>query len=280
MIVDGKKIAENILKKVKTKVEELDCSPKLAVIMAGDDPVSERFLNMKRKKAEEVCIDFSVHRFRERVTTEEIVNLINSLEETSIIVQLPLPENIEMTKVIDSIPEKEDVDVLATRSNIAYLEERLTIYPPVTGAIIEILKTHNISVEKKKVVVVGRGALVGKPTIVWLKHIGAGLQEIDSYTDEEDKNIFLKEADIIISGVGEPGLIKPHMVKEGVVLLDAGTSESKGIIAGDIDPTCADKARLFTPVPGGIGPITVAVLLRNVVDYSIERAKLKAQLER
>ena len=275
MIVDGRAIADDLLGELKTRIDKLGCSPKLAVIMAGDDPVSERFLNMKRKRAEEVGIEVSIHRFRERVATEEIVDLINSLEETSIIVQLPLPENIEMTRVLDSVPEKEDVDVLATRSNIAYLEEKLTIFPPVTGAIREILHRHKISLEGKKVVVVGRGHLVGKPTIIWLKHLGADLHEVDNYTDEEDRNIFIKEADVLITGAGSAHTITPDMVKDGVVIIDAGTSESKGNIVGDVHPGCAEKASLFTPVPGGVGPITVAVLLRNVVDYSIERAKLK-----
>lgn len=275
MIIDGRVIAENILNELKIKVEELGCAPKLAVIMVGDDPVSLSFLNVKKRKAEGVGIDVTIHRFRERVTTEEIVDLINSLEETSIIVQLPLPENIDMTKVLDSVPEKEDVDVLATRSNISYLENTLTVYPPVTGAIIEILKKYDISIGKKKVVVIGRGQLVGKPTKVWLKHIGADIKEIDSYTDEKEANASILSADIIISGTGRPSLIKPNMIKKGVVIIDAGTSESKGCIAGDADPQCASKASLFTPVPGGIGPITTAVLLRNVVDYSIERAKFK-----
>ncbi len=275
MLVDGNAIAQDIYTQLKERINILGCSPKLAVVMAGDDPVTERFLDLKRKKAEEVGVAVSVHRFRERVTTEEIVDLINSLEETSIVVQLPLPQNIEMTKVLDSIPEKEDVDVLSTRSNIAYLEDTLTIYPPVTGAIIEIFKRHDITLENKKVVVVGRGQLVGKPTIIWLKKQGADLQELDSYTDEEDFRIFLGEADIVISGAGKPGLITPDMVKEGVVLIDAGTSELEGKLAGDMDPRCREKASLFTPVPGGLGPITIAVLLRNTVDYSVERAALK-----
>ena len=127
-----------------------------------------------------------------------------------------------------------------------------------------ILESECITVEGKEVVIVGNGSLVGKPAAAWFRLGGAHVDVADNETDNLPD--VTKQADIIVCGAGVPGLITPEMIKEGVIILDAGTSEDSGKLRGDADPACADKASLYTPVPGGIGPITVAVLLRNVVD--------------
>jgi len=136
--------------------------------------------------------------------------------------------------------------------------------PPVVGAIKELSKRQHVVFAGAKVVVVGEGRLVGKPAALWAKKQGAQVKVIHRNTERPEE--ILKTADIIISGAGDPGIIKPEMIKEGVVIFDAGTSEEGGVLKGDANPACADKATLFTPVPGGIGPITVAVLLRNLVN--------------
>jgi methylenetetrahydrofolate dehydrogenase (NADP+)/methenyltetrahydrofolate cyclohydrolase len=155
-----------------------------------------------------------------------------------------------------------DVDVLSEESNKLFEKGELDIFPPVTGAVAYILNKENIDLVGKKVVVVGLGALVGKPSLAWFKGKTADVIAVDKNT--ENISLYTKDADIILSGVGIPNLIKPQMVKDGVILLDAGTSEDSGELKGDISKECIGKAKLLTPVPGGIGPITVSVLLENV----------------
>ena len=140
------------------------------------------------------------------------------------------------------------------------------ILPPVASAIAEILNTHHISVFGKDVLILGHGKLVGAPAAIFMKHNDAQVTIIEKPTPT--LALLTKEADVIVLGVGVPGLLRPSMVKEGVVILDAGTSESEGMLVGDADPGCMKHAALFTPVPGGIGPVTVACLMQNIVILS------------
>jgi methylenetetrahydrofolate dehydrogenase (NADP+)/methenyltetrahydrofolate cyclohydrolase len=132
----------------------------------------------------------------------------------------------------------------------------------VVSAVDEILKRNNVSLKKNKFVVAGKGKLVGRPVAVWLAGEGADVLAVDDQTGDINKQ--LKQADVIISGIGKPGFITPDMIKDGVVLIDAGTSEQAGKLAGDIDPACADKASLLTPVPGGVGPVVLSMLFNNL----------------
>ena len=149
-----------------------------------------------------------------------------------------------------------------------FKDGKFDIMPPVVGAIAEILKRESVSVKDKNVVVIGKGALVGEPAAVWFKQQGARVVVLDRKT----KNISMvtKDADIIVSGAGVPSLITADMLSDGVIFFDAGTSESGGVLKGDASPECALKCSIFTPVPGGIGPITIAVLLRNVVEQVLQ----------
>lgn len=264
MIIDGKKIAEKIFSALKKDI--VGKTVTLSVFIVGNNSATESFIRIKRRKADEVGIKLKEIRFDKNV---EETHLIKSIKEEgkkrhTIVVQLPLPATMDRDRVLNSIPANLDVDVLSTESNLLFEKGELPILPPVVGAIDEILKKENVDVKGKKVVVLGLGALVGKPSVIWFKYQkGAEVIALDSKI--EDTEIHTREADIIVSGVGIPNLITPDMIKDGVVLLDAGTSEEGGELKGDISLECAKKASIFTPVPGGIGPITVAVLFRNVI---------------
>ena len=174
-----------------------------------------------------------------------------------IIVQLPFPPQIPIQHVLDKISPTHDVDALF------YAGIGEEILPPVVGAIDAIAQRHQIVFTDKLVVVVGYGRLVGAPAKLYAESKGANVKVIQR--DTTDANDIIKSADILILGAGVPGLITPNMVKDGVVVFDAGTSEEGGMLVGDAAPDVASKAALLTPVPGGIGPVTIAVLLRNLI---------------
>ena len=133
------------------------------------------------------------------------------------------------------------------------------------GAIAEICKRHHVEILGRNVAILGSGRLVGAPAEVWFRACGGRVSLFDKTTEISSMHACLREADIVVSGMGQAGYLKPEMLKEGVVLIDAGTSESRGVIVGDADPRCEEIARLFTPVPGGVGPLTVAMIFRNLI---------------
>jgi methylenetetrahydrofolate dehydrogenase (NADP+)/methenyltetrahydrofolate cyclohydrolase len=173
-----------------------------------------------------------------------------------VVVQLPLPSQIDKDSVLQAVPREKDPDVFC------YGEKHDRLLPPVVGAIDEISKLHKVEWKNKKVVILGEGTLVGKPAARYARKKGA---KVRIYTREKFDITSLKTADIIVSGIGQPAFIKSDMVSEGVILFDAGTSEDGGVLVGDVDKGVAEKASLLTPVPGGIGPITIAYLLSNLV---------------
>jgi len=187
-------------------------------------------------------------------------------ENDGVILQLPLPEHINTQYVLNSIIPKKDVDVLSSRSFGDFATGRSKILPPLAGVIKIIFEQYNVEPAGKNIIVIGRGILVGKPIVNWLINEGATVSVLNSRTKDISK--FTKEADVIISGVGKPNLIKAEMVKDGIIIIDAGTSIEKGKIAGDFDSRIAEKSSFFTPVPGGVGPITVAMLFKNLVELS------------
>jgi methylenetetrahydrofolate dehydrogenase (NADP+)/methenyltetrahydrofolate cyclohydrolase len=172
-------------------------------------------------------------------------------------VQLPFPSHIDIGKVLEAIPTSQDVD------GVHYEGGSTLVLPPVVGAISEIARLHDVLFATQKVVVVGKGKLVGAPAYVWCQTQGANVEVVDRETKEANRVI--ASAHILILGAGQPGLVTKEMIKEGCIIFDAGTSEDGGVLKGDAHPDCATKAALFTPVPGGIGPITIAILLRNLI---------------
>jgi methylenetetrahydrofolate dehydrogenase (NADP+)/methenyltetrahydrofolate cyclohydrolase len=199
-------------------------------------------------------------RIENDATTEDIIGKILLPGADSIIVQLPLPAHIDTEAVLNAIPVELDADVLSAEARRRFeAGSPEALLPPVVGAIKEILERSQVQVEGKRTVVLGQGWLVGEPAALWLGQQGAQVEVVDRADSLES----LKDAEIIISGAGSPRLITPERVSSGVVIIDAGTSESNGAIVGDATPECADIASVFTPVPGGVGPVAVACLFQN-----------------
>lgn len=253
MIIDGRKIASEI----KDRLLDLNIKPRLAVILVGNDPASVVFVKIKQKFGASLGAEVVVYEYESNVGQGELEQIIKRLADddktTGIIVQLPLPEHLETDKLLNLIPGHKDVDALGAEAKVL---------SPVVGAVKEILTRGQVMLAGKKAVVVGKGKLVGKPVAVWLAQEGAQVEVADSQTSNLAE--LLKSADIVVAGAGQPHFIKPTMIKEGVILIDAATSESSGRLAGDADPACAEKCAIFTPVPGGVGPITVAKLFENL----------------
>ncbi len=260
MIVDGKKIASNILSEVALKTSTFVAPASLAVITCNPNFETQKYLKLKKNKAHALGIFLEIIHLPDSSDTEALCKSVEALSEAfdGLIIQLPLPKNIDTEKVLSLIPPKKDVDAFS------YQTLETIVLPPVVGAIDEISKQHQLNWKDKKVVVFGSGKLVGAPAAHFARQQGAMVTVL---TEESiDINEVTLEADIIILGVGKPNLLTPDMVKEGVVVFDAGASEDGGLLVGDASLEVASKAALFTPVPGGIGPITVALLFRNLLD--------------
>lgn len=252
MIIDGKAIAEDIYGGLK-----LPRSLTLGILVGAENPVTDSFVRIKEKVAERLGVTLVRHELPRDATTDTGVAGVVALVGTAdgIIVQLPLPQRINVETVLAAIPPKKDVDGISPHPNVR---------PPVAEAVGEILTRAGIDPRGKRAVVIGSGRLVGAPAAALLAKLGAEVHVVTL----GDSLGSLSEADIVVSGAGQPGLIKPEHIKNGVVLIDAGTSESEGKVAGDADPACADKASVFTPVPGGVGPIAVAMIFKNLVELA------------
>jgi methylenetetrahydrofolate dehydrogenase (NADP+) / methenyltetrahydrofolate cyclohydrolase len=264
MIVDGKQIARQIEAELKTAVEAMDRAPLLTVFTCAPNFETKKFLRLKASAAKRAGIDLHVHEFAPDATMAEVEAAILDAHATSegIIVQLPFPAPFDTKTLLETIAPSHDVDVLR------YAGEETTILPPVVGAIDAIANYHHVVWEGKRVVVVGTGRLVGLPATHYARTQGATVSVVTKET--LNPALLTTEADILILGAGVPGLITQDMVKDRVVVFDAGTSEEAGILVGDADAAVAERAELFTPVPGGIGPITIAILLRNLLQLAVK----------
>lgn len=234
-ILDGKKLSLEILERLKKEIAEKKLKLKLAVVLVGQNPASVVFVRQKEKACQKVGIDFKLFNFSSKIGQEklkkEVRKIANNPAVSGIVIQLPLPKKINSEEILKLIPLKKNV-------------ERIS---PVVEAIRCFLKEYKISLEKKRIVLIGRGRLVGQPVAKWLEKKKIKFSDINE----------IKKADIVISGVGKPNLIKGNMVKRGVVVLDVGA---------DVDfKSVSKKAKYITPVPGGVGPVVVACLLQNLV---------------
>lgn len=264
MLIDGRVIAREITELLACEVSKLSQKPSLTVFVLSSDAATQQFIRIKKRIGESVGVDVRIVELPETTTTNELISHVHDAVATSngIIVQLPLPEHIDFKKIQEAIPASHDVDCLGTEARIRFENGDMSLLPPVVGACKEILERADIDVAEKNAVVVGKGILVGSPMSAWLSHWGCGVASLDSNDTLKE---FTKKADIIVLGAGAPHILKPDMIKEGVVLLDAGTSESGGKVVGDADPECVQKAALMTPVPGGVGPIAIAMLFHNLL---------------
>lgn len=267
--IDGKKIAEEILVKLK-------CLPKqekfLAGILVGESAASESFLKRKEKAAKELGVDFRLYRFPADATNDKLREEVGKVAAHKtcggVVVQLPLPEQINRHYILNAIPREKDVDVLGERALGAFYTGRNPVIPPAAGVVKEILEASGVmgqgsgvDLKSLRVVVVGRGLLVGRPVALWLMGQVRELMVLGRNADLSA----LKEADLVISGVGKAGIIKPDMLKLETGIIDFGYDGGKGDF--DAAPLTTNTYNLtpsfYTPTPGGTGPILVAKLMEN-----------------
>lgn len=268
ILLDGKKLAQKILDGLKNEVAGFSQKLRLAVAVVGNDPVTKKFIEQKKKTAGEIGIDVRIFPFEENVTTNElrkrIAEIVHEKKNTGVIVQLPLPAHINIQYILNSVTPEKDADMLSSRSLGNFVVGKTVISPPLVEAAKTFFSEYEIDYHQKYIVVVGAGKLVGKPMALWLLNEDVTFSVLRSSTPDISK--FTKEADIIITGVGMPALIRGDMVKQGVVIIDAGTSESGGKLVGDVDfESVFSKVSFITPVPGGMGPLGVAMLFKNLV---------------
>lgn len=233
----------------------------LVVALVGEEtPATRSYLRIKSKKASEAGCDFQVRPLPPG--GQSLLDMTSDAD--AVIVQLPLGEGFDAHTACDALPITKDADVLSSGARISFERgDAGALLPPVVGAVQQLLTKAGYQVAGKRAVVVGEGFLVGAPVAAWLRREGADVTVVT----KETPDLFepLSVADLVVSGAGVPGLITPEVLKQGVVLIDAGTSEVAGELRGDADPACADKCSFFTPVPGGVGPVAVACLFDNVV---------------
>jgi methylenetetrahydrofolate dehydrogenase (NADP+)/methenyltetrahydrofolate cyclohydrolase len=255
VILDGKKISQEIVEELLVESSRLPSVPSLGVLMGAEDVASASFVKIKERVAEKLHVPMMRELLGTHATTADALGALERLVHTctGVIVQMPLPPQINLADVLAALPPLKDIDAIT--------DTQTMLRAPVAEAVSEILARTNVTARGKAAVVVGAGKLVGAPVAELLRELGA---EVTVVTHNQGSLTDLKDADIVVLGAGEPGLIKPEMLKEGVVLIDAGTSESAGRLAGDADPCCAEVASVYTPVPGGIGPIAVAMIFKNL----------------
>lgn len=261
MIIDGKAIAASIRQGVAETITESGVPPRLGIVACAPNFETRTYLDLKERIAASLGVTVTRVVLGEEADTDAVIAAVSACaEETDgVIVQLPLPPHIDRAVVLAAIPQGKDVDAFA------YAGEETEILPPVIGAIREIARETGVVWSGARVVIFGSGKLVGEPAVHYAQREGATVSVVDKDTAPVTAEALAREADIIILGVGKPHLLRPEMVREGVVVFDAGASEDGGVIVGDADPAVAHKASVFTPVPGGIGPITIALIFRNLL---------------
>ena len=271
-LINGKELAKKIRGELKLEVDNLrenGIIPKLAVIMVGDDKASEVYVRNKSKACNEIGIEFEEFLLKSNIKQEELIDLIKKLNNRKdvhgILLQSPIPEHLNIREAFDTIDYRKDVDGFnpINIGKLAIGEDAFVSCTPY--GVIKMLEEYNIEIEGKRAVVIGRSNIVGKPLIQCLLNKNATVTICHSKT----KNIaeITKEADILIAALGKPKFVKENMVKENAVVIDVGINRNEeGKLVGDVDfENVSKKASYITPVPGGVGPMTIAMLMNNVV---------------
>ncbi|HEK6391214.1 bifunctional methylenetetrahydrofolate dehydrogenase/methenyltetrahydrofolate cyclohydrolase FolD [Staphylococcus aureus] len=271
-ILDGKQIAKDYRQGLQDQVEALKekgFTPKLSVILVGNDGASQSYVRSKKKAAEKIGMISEIVHLEETATEEEVLNELNRLNNddsvSGILVQVPLPKQVSEQKILEAINPEKDVDGFHP-INIGklYIDEQ-TFVPCTPLGIMEILKHADIDLEGKNAVVIGRSHIVGQPVSKLLLQKNASVTILHSRS--KDMASYLKDVDVIVSAVGKPGLVTKDVVKEGAVIIDVGnTPDENGKLKGDVDYDAVKEiAGAITPVPGGVGPLTITMVLNNTL---------------
>jgi len=270
-VIDGKKIAADIMKNCENRITNLKKNgvcPYIEILLIGDNEDSERYVNLKLKKIKDVGADGNIRKINESKSDDDILKIINELNVNEkvhgILVQLPVPDKFNQEKILSEIILKKDVDALNPMTLEKIEQQTNSYYPAGVDAVLEIFEHFKVKINGKKIIIVGVTNLFGKPLSSVLRQMGGIINEIEMgkhLTFEE-----LSTADIIISDFGRPKWIKEKMVKDQVIIIDAANNYVNGKVVGDADmDDLLDKIEIITPVPGGLGPILVASLIKNLV---------------
>jgi methylenetetrahydrofolate dehydrogenase (NADP+) / methenyltetrahydrofolate cyclohydrolase len=273
-IIDGKKVSQHIREEVASEVgklkNETGTIPGLAAVLVGDNPASEIYVRNKRKACEQVGIYSEEYKLSKETTQNELLSLIDKLNDNEkihgILVQLPLPEQIDSTKILRSVSPSKDVDGFHPENVGLLVEGNPRFISCTPNGIMKLLDFYNIEIKGKEAVVVGRSNIVGKPTAILLLHRHATVTVCHSRTARLDE--VTRRADILVAAIGRPNFITEDMVNEGAVVIDVGINRNEeGKLIGDVDfERVREKASYITPVPGGVGPMTIAMLLWNTLE--------------
>jgi methylenetetrahydrofolate dehydrogenase (NADP+) / methenyltetrahydrofolate cyclohydrolase len=266
-ILDGKKIASDILKELAITISKSLVQPRLAIILVGQNKESIMYTNIKKKRAEKIGMKATIYRFPAEITNQQLCRQIQivSNECDGMIVQLPLPSHLPKQQILDCVPPSKDSDGLTTVNLGATFSGEKSIIPATPKAVMQLLDAYSISVGGKKVTIINSSTLVGKPLAMMLVTKGATVTLCHRQTRNLSEHT--NSADILITAVGKPGLITTDMVKQNAVIIDVGITKRDDKILGDVDfENVKQKVAYITPVPGGIGPMTVASLLENVLN--------------
>ena len=284
-IIDGKNLAKKIRSNLKIECDELKKKgivPKLAVIMVGDDPASKVYVRNKSRACDEIGIQYQEYLLSDNITQDELLKLIKKLNNdktvNGILLQSPIPENLDINEAFKTITYLKDVDGF-TPSSVGKLcigEDTFVSCTPL--GVIKMFEEYNIDLDGKDVVILGRSNIVGRPLIQCCLQKNATVTVCHSKTNNIKEHI--KRADIIISAIGKPKFVTEDMVKDNVVVIDVGINrDENGKLVGDVDfENVEKKASYITPVPGGVGPMTIAMLMHNVIKATKEQYKEKSIL--
>jgi len=270
-IINGTQSAKKLLSQIQRKVTMLKQQGrhlKMAVVLVGEDLASLSFIRKKEESCKKIGIAFELFKFQADIDTLSLCQKIKIIQEdprlSALVVKLPLPPKVNTRQVLEMIDPRLDVDCL-TSHNLGKLASGIyKILPPTPAAILHLIKEYNINLQRKHIVIVGKGELVGKPLGILLTQDQNTLTICTKFT----KNLgnYTRQADVLITAVGKPNLINASMIKDNIIILDAGTSYKGKKLYGDVNyKQVLEKVKMITPVPGGIGPVTVAKLLENIL---------------
>ncbi len=272
-IIDGKLVTAKIREEIKNESvafeKETGIKPGLAVIIVGDDPASQVYVRNKGKACEEVGFYSEIHRLPAETTEDELLGLVHSLNENEkihgILVQSPLPKHLDEALIVNNIRYEKDVDAFHPVNVGKIMIGDYNFLPCTPAGVMELLKAYDIDVCGKEVAVVGRSNIVGKPQAMLMLHANATVTVCHSRT----KNLseVLRRADVVVMAIGKAKFLKADMIKEGAVVIDVGMNrDENGKLCGDVDfEECEKKASYITPVPGGVGPMTITMLMKNTL---------------
>jgi len=272
IIIDGRKSALILKNQIATEIKQSNKVLGLGTILVGDDPGSVAYVEGKHRDCAEVGINSIKVNLPSSASENEIINAINDMNKnpkcTGFIVQLPLPKSVDVQKVLAQIDPKKDADGLHPINLGNLVLAKNSIIPCTPKAILSLLREYKVNLLGARVLIIGRGTTVGRPLSILLSQKSVDATVTLAHTATKNLSDLILDSDIIIAAIGNAHFLKPEMVKPGTVVIDVGITRTINGLVGDVDPKVADKASVFSPMPGGVGPMTRAMLMSNLIELS------------